>query len=214
MCAALGEQPAPCLHCDKGLLRTNEDEKVQVDPIYRYVTKLPKPIKKLLRLVTDRYFSKRGYPMMGGLAGCRMVGQLPGTFLNYEPAVTQTITRVVQPGWTCVDVGAHVGYFTLLMGKCVGAQGRVVAIEAYPPNAEQLRANARASGLDGRVAVENVAVSDGSSGWVNLFAGRRRSSYEWNIVGHDIDGRATEPEMRVAATSLDALFPSGAWVDL
>ncbi len=63
--------------------------------------------------------------------------------------------------------------------------------------------------MRGRVAVENVAVTDGATEWVTLHAGRRRVSQEWNVTGHDLEGRATPAEFEVPATSLDAYFVDG-----
>jgi hypothetical protein len=48
---------------------------------------------------------------------------------------------------------------------------------------------------------------------VNLHHGRGRATEEWNIMGRDLEGRPTPPELEVAATSLDAYF-NGATVDL
>lgn len=47
-----------------------------------------------------------------------------------------------EPGQTVVDCGAHQGLFALRAAARVGPEGRVVAVEAYPPNAALLRRNA------------------------------------------------------------------------
>ena len=49
---------------------------------------------------------------------------------------------------------------------------------------------------------------------VVLYAGRHRWHAEWNIVGHDVDGRPTEAALEVPAVSLDAAFPPGSRLDL
>lgn len=58
-------------------------------------------------------------------------GNTPHLALNgfWEAWVTLAIARQVQPGWRCVDVGANVGYFTLLMADLVGPEGAVLAVE-------------------------------------------------------------------------------------
>ena len=50
----------------------------------------------------------------------------------YEPPETMLIRQLVDPGGTFVDVGAHWGYFSLMMAEHVGSTGRVVAVEADP----------------------------------------------------------------------------------
>ena len=51
---------------------------------------------------------------------------------SYEPPETMLIRRLVDPGGTFVDVGAHWGYFSLMMAEHIGSLGWVVAIEADP----------------------------------------------------------------------------------
>ncbi len=184
--------------------------------IYKLGRRLPKPVRALGRPLVNRYFY-RSYPLVGILAGCRIRG---GKFVvapylegDYEPEVCQTILQTVQPGWVCVDVGAHVGYFTLLFAKLVGKRGRVIAFEAHPLNAEMLRSNVRLNGYKAQVQVENMAVSDGVYHWAKVFPGRWRASNEWNIVGHDVEGNPTQPELEIPATSLDTYFSPGSHVD-
>ncbi len=50
----------------------------------------------------------------------------------YEPPATMLIRQLVNRGGTFVDVGAHWGYFSLMMAEHVGSRGRVVAVEADP----------------------------------------------------------------------------------
>ena len=124
---------------------------------------------------------------------------------SYESQLQAAVTRVVQPGWICADVGAHHGVFTRLLAELVGEGGTVVAFEAHPDNARMLRKSLSRSVCD-RVAVENLAVTDGSAERVSLHAGRRHASEEWNIVGTDLEGRPTPAELEVGATSLDSYF--------
>ncbi len=189
---------------------------MRFEQLYRWSRHLPGPVRRVLRPFTSYYLERRVSPLSGALSGCRMRGdvQLDYRDGSYEPQVCQVLGRIVQHGWVCVDAGVHMGYFTLLLAKLVGAQGRVVAFEAHPQNAQRVRANVQLNGYEGYVQVENMAISDGSADSVCLFAGRGRSSAEWNIVGHDVEGRPSEAELRVRATSLDAYFPAGSRVDL
>jgi FkbM family methyltransferase len=69
----------------------------------------------------------------------------------WETHVTEWLQRTLRPGQVFVDVGANVGYFTLLGGLLVGPGGRVVAVEAHPGLAELLRRNVIMNGLYGYV---------------------------------------------------------------
>jgi len=79
---------------------------------------------------------------------------------RYEPKVLDTILRLVQPRCVCVDVGAHIGYFTLLLAKLVAEDGRAIALDAHPEDAEKVRSNVEINSYGPRVQVENMAVSD------------------------------------------------------
>lgn len=127
----------------------------------------------------------------------------------YEPEVSGIIHRIVKPGWICADVGANRGIITRILAKQVGPLGRVIAFEAFYKNAKFLCKFIKVCGYASRVKVENIAISDGTQSEICLFPGRASSNEEWNIIGHDLDGKAMEAVFRVPATSLDNYFPPG-----
>lgn len=99
----------------------------------------------------------------GGLAGKPMLLDLQtekdywlGT---YEPALQTALTDLIQPGVTVYDVGANIGYITLLLARATGESGRVYAFEALPSNVERLQVNLALNGLEGRVMVFAGAVT-------------------------------------------------------
>jgi FkbM family methyltransferase len=59
----------------------------------------------------------------------------------WEPELSAFLETELSPGATFVDVGANIGYFSVLGSRLVGNGGRVVAIEPEPGNVELLRAN-------------------------------------------------------------------------
>jgi FkbM family methyltransferase len=59
----------------------------------------------------------------------------------WEPNVTTIFARSLSPGDVCLDVGAHIGYFTLLASKSVGSAGHVYAFEPSPTNFRALCGN-------------------------------------------------------------------------
>ena len=65
----------------------------------------------------------------------------------YEPEVTFLLFRVLGDGDIFVDVGAHVGYFSVIAAKLVGETGRVLAFEPEPGNLRKLEYHIRINKL-------------------------------------------------------------------
>jgi len=84
----------------------------------------------------------------------------------YEPELVRAIRGTLSPGDVFVDVGANIGFFTVLAASIVGDGGRVVAFEPHPGALATLRAALDANGLASRVDVVEAAVSGtrGASG--------------------------------------------------
>ena len=78
----------------------------------------------------------------GHRAGLEMKLKLPEESEFYlethDPDVTISLCKCIQPGFTVVDVGAHIGYFTLLISRLVGPEGKVFALEPLPRNVIRL----------------------------------------------------------------------------
>jgi FkbM family methyltransferase len=65
----------------------------------------------------------------------------------YEPLNTYRFKKILRPGMVVVDVGANIGYFSLLAASCVGNSGRVFAIEPWPANFAVLKNAVQRNGL-------------------------------------------------------------------
>src|SRR5579862_2317428 len=55
-----------------------------------------------------------------------------------EPRTIALLERVLRPGDSFVDVGAHVGYHSLVAARLVGAGGRIFAIDPQPYNCAKI----------------------------------------------------------------------------
>jgi FkbM family methyltransferase len=89
---------------------------------------------------------------------------------QWEPMITQYVRETLRQGDVFIDVGANLGYYTLLASRIVGNSGKVIAIEASPYIAARLRRNIELNACR-NVRIVNAAVSD-SKGEVQLFAGQ------------------------------------------
>jgi FkbM family methyltransferase len=90
----------------------------------------------------------------------------------FDPCVTETMHRLIDPGDLVADVGANVGYLTSLAATRAGADGRVMAFEPHPVVFELLSANiARWNGGQvAQVQAHQLALSD-HAGTAQLNAG-------------------------------------------
>jgi len=79
---------------------------------------------------------------------------------GYERETVELVAEVLRPGCTAVDVGANHGFFTVMMASLVGPEGRVEALEPNPVVASALHEVLRRNGVDGRVSVHPLALSD------------------------------------------------------
>ncbi|MDD2540884.1 MAG: FkbM family methyltransferase [Desulfuromonadaceae bacterium] len=79
--------------------------------------------------------------------------------LCYEPDYTSLMMKVLRPADTVTDIGANIGYFSLLASSLVTGSGRVVALEPEKDNFRCLLRNIKLNGLSNRTAL-NVAAGD------------------------------------------------------
>lgn len=71
-------------------------------------------------------------------------GQSDSRFLlgTFEPALQKILACYLQPGMVFYDVGANVGFLSILAARLVGSAGQVHCFEPLPANVEQIRHNA------------------------------------------------------------------------
>jgi FkbM family methyltransferase len=122
---------------------------------------------------------------------------------DYEPETRAVVQKSLKPGMTFVDLGANIGYFTVIAGKSISPGGRVYAFEPLPPIADYLERNIRENGLQDVVRVERLAVSD-QSGVVRFSAGETSS-----VGAHIAD--TSGAGIDVPTVSLDDHFARAGW---
>ncbi len=78
----------------------------------------------------------------------------------FDEPVCRTLIDVLQPGGVFVDIGAHMGFFSLLASALVGPTGQVLSIEAMPSTFAHLNANIRANRAHDNVVLHQGAAFD------------------------------------------------------
>ena len=111
-------------------------------------------------------------------------------FGRLEPRTTALFERMLRPGDSFVDVGAHVGYHALLAARLVGASGRIFAIDPQPYNCAKILANAELNGFT-NIAVVAAAVAE-ADGFIALKNQSRQDKARLTLAGPGVnDGALT-----------------------
>ncbi len=79
---------------------------------------------------------------------------------EWQAGVWTALNSRLMPGAVLLDVGAHIGYFSMKGAAKVGPKGRVVSFEPNPETLVQLRSNVDASHVESIVTVEPIAATD------------------------------------------------------
>jgi FkbM family methyltransferase len=108
------------------------------------------------------------------------IGQYVFATGRYEDATVAVMQRTLSPGDAVVDVGANVGYLTLVAARQVGPTGTVTAFEPLPQAREWLIRNVKLNGFE-NVVVRGEAVCD-REGTTALSVGPRHHTSTSSIV--------------------------------
>lgn len=79
----------------------------------------------------------------------------------HEPFTTELFNKEIKRGDVLLDIGAHIGYYTLLFARIVGKEGKVYAFEPDPANFVLLKKNVEINDYQNVILVDK-AVSDKS----------------------------------------------------
>jgi FkbM family methyltransferase len=103
-----------------------------------------------------------------------------------------------------VDIGAHMGRYTIISSKRVGANGKVVAIEAHPGNFEMLKSNIKLNQLTNVIPLNYAAYSKETK--INLYLPEVESGYTiYNTIMSN-RARTEDKFVEVSANTLDYLL--------
>jgi FkbM family methyltransferase len=153
--------------------------------------------RRILDLVAPagsyKVLAVRGGPLKGTLMRVDVRKQRDMIAGVYEAEVQSALARHLSPGDTALDVGAHLGFFSLLLSRLVGSEGKVISVEADPFMGRHLEGNLDLNGTG------NVAVVRAAAGTVAVE--RRFSQGEGGGIGH----LAADGDIAVAGTTLDLL---------
>jgi FkbM family methyltransferase len=143
------------------------------------------------------YVSTADLPLDHAHAGLIVRGTL-------EPPVQEALRRLLAPGAVFYDVGANVGFFTILGARLVGPSGRVIAFEPVPACARAVARNIELNGF-AHAAIREEAVG-AASGAARLLVVGEASWSHLASTGRHADVRE---ELDVSVVAIDELVAAG-----
>lgn len=117
---------------------------------------------------------------------------------SYELPKRKAMQKYLKAGMTAYDLGAHSGYFTLLLSRLVGERGTVYAFEPFADNCLVLRRHLQLNNVR-NVVLQEYAVSD-TQGEVVFY--QDPSNYEGTFVIQDVIEKA-KASFKVPTMALD-----------
>jgi len=118
---------------------------------------------------------------------------------GYEKYETTLFQELVTEGMNVIDIGANIGYYTLLAAKLVGEKGKVFAFEPEPQNHALLLRNIELNGYKNVIALQKAVSS--RTGKADLFLNKASGAHGFLADREDIIGVTT-----VETVSLDEYF--------
>ncbi len=130
----------------------------------------------------------------------------------YEASETAFFVRFARPGLRVLDVGANIGYFSVLLGRAVGSTGKVLSLEPAPKTAAICRKNLEINGLLSTVQLLEVAAGPEPS-TATLYVDRDHPSNN-ALYDHRLGGSTLREARQVDVVRLDDVAAEMGPIDL
>jgi len=126
----------------------------------------------------------------------------------YERKSQFLMMRVLNTGDTFLDIGAHIGYFTMLGGALVGETGTVIAVEPVEENFRQLTRHIELNGFANVAAVQAVVGSEDGEAQIFFNADNGGGHALWDPAQHPANAltRDNPRADRVRSLTLSSLL--------
>jgi FkbM family methyltransferase len=126
---------------------------------------------------------------------------------DFNPDREEDILKLFCPkeGDIVVDVGAHIGKYSIIASKMVGSKGKVIAIEAHPDNCDILKQNITLNKLSNVIVLNCAAHS--TETLVKLYEPGQEDGFTiYNTIMTDRPSLNTQRYIEVKANTLDSLL--------
>ena len=135
----------------------------------------------------------------GPLQGYKVIAASGTKFIRgtYEKRMMQYLAEHLKPGDVCLDVGGHIGYISLVMGKIIGPTGNVFTLEPRPINIKYIEKHISANKAD-NVKLIKTGVSN--------YIGTARFDLDTGTGSGKITNKGI---LEIPVTTIDTLLESG-----
>lgn len=177
-------------------------------------TPLPKKIKtKIWDNFVDPYIAWRPLEFDAKTRfGAKLHCQFPDYIQSYifffglwEPEITNFVSHRLKKGSQFVDIGANIGYFSILASQLVGTQGKVYAIEASPRTTRLLANNFELNQCSNSEYFNKAVYSSETE--IELFRGEQSNIGATTIFQNKAKQQGLASEGLVSAAPLDKIIP-------
>ena len=162
-------------------------------------------IRTVYRLVHDKLVSnlKKDYAIIDGQK--MFLDKKDSLDLSisgvHEPIETDVVKKEIKPGYVIIDIGANIGYYTLIFSRLAGPKGKIYAFEPETSNFDILQKNIKTNSCENVLTINN-AVSD------------KNQKLKFFISNDDcgkhslVDSKEAQGFVEVDAVTLDDFFRS------
>ena len=169
---------------------------------------LLRPMKEAIRFGLNLISTSRGLPILAGpLKGryfpkAEALSNLSMLFGRYEPQVVSVLLSMSDPIEVAYDIGAHVGFITLVLAERTSPDGKVFSFEPAPENIALIQQVILQNSLQDKVSLIPIALAD-ENGEQNLINWKSSSMYflERAFEGQNASDRSS---ITVATCTLDS----------
>ena len=132
----------------------------------------------------------------------------------WEQWITNVFRQSIQPGMQVLDIGANIGWYSVLAADLIGPNGRLTSFEANPAMAEIAYRNLMVNGFATRASVEQKAVySESKQLEFQIYEHHMGSSSLFASKDSAASFHDTLMSLQVQAVSLDEFLPAGSQID-
>jgi len=139
------------------------------------------------------------------------IGAVIANTRNYEPYVTDEVRRLLKPGMVFIDIGANIGYFSLLAAALVGRTGKVYAFEPNPDNCRMFEKSVEVNGFE-NIELFPYAVAEAGQTFNLDVGGTNSNGRIIDFSPQAVPGQATP--LSIEAVVLDEALPDLERVDV